>query len=90
MVTGQNPHIAALGNFVTLANLPTHAPGTSLDLFVEGWTEGIGHESYPMAFDRSPVGLGLGVWEFGVRLRRRQRARLLMAPRVRCRWRLRC
>ena len=45
-----------LGARITLRNLPSQAPATSMDGFIEGTTETIGSASYEMAFELSPVG----------------------------------
>lgn len=46
---------------VTLSNLPSQAPATSLDFFIEGYSENIGPESYMFDFNVSPT-TGYDVW----------------------------
>lgn len=46
---------------VALSNLPSQAPATSLDFFIEGYSENIGPESYMFEFNVSPT-TGYDVW----------------------------
>ena len=52
---------AGVGTRFTLAGLPTQAQATSVDFFIEGYTETIGPESYAFTFNLSPV-TGFDVW----------------------------
>jgi hypothetical protein len=62
--TAQATAILALeiGDRITLANLPSQAPASSMDFFIEGWTETITADSYQFAFNLSPASLS-GVWQ---------------------------
>jgi hypothetical protein len=51
-----------IGDRITLANLPSQAPASSMDFFIEGWTETITADSYLFAFNLSPASLS-GVWQ---------------------------
>lgn len=46
---------ADIGTRLTLAGLPTQAPATTLDFFIEGYTETIDSESYRFTFNVTPV-----------------------------------
>ena len=46
---------ASVGTRITLSGLPTQASSTSVDFFIEGYTEAIGPESYEFTFNVSPV-----------------------------------
>lgn len=51
-----------IGDRITLSGLPSQAPASSSDFFIEGYTEVIGAESYRMTFNLSPAELS-GVWQ---------------------------
>jgi len=51
-----------LGDRITLANLPSQAPASSMDFFIEGYTELITAEQYRISFNLSPAELS-GVWQ---------------------------
>lgn len=51
-----------IGDRITLTGLPSQAPASSMDFFIEGYTETIGAESYRMTFNLSPASLS-GVWQ---------------------------
>lgn len=53
-----------VGSRITLSSLPTQAPGTSVDYFVEGITESIGPDGWRLSFTFSPVIDGQ-VWLLG-------------------------
>ena len=46
---------ASVGTRITLSGLPTQASSTSVDFFIEGYTEAIGPESYEFTYNVSPV-----------------------------------
>lgn len=46
---------ADIGTRLTVSSLPTQAPASSIDFFIEGYTESIGQESYRFTFNVSPV-----------------------------------
>lgn len=47
---------------ITVSSLPTQAPASSIDLFVEGWTENITLTGWPITFNTSPA-TGSSVWQ---------------------------
>jgi hypothetical protein len=49
---------ADVGTRITLSNLPVQAPASSIDFFIEGYTETIGPESYGFEFNVSPTAPG--------------------------------
>lgn len=51
-----------IGDRITLSGLPSQAPATVMDFFVEGWTEIIGAERLVITFNLSPAVLS-GVWQ---------------------------
>jgi hypothetical protein len=51
-----------IGDRLTLAPLPSQAPATSMDFFIEGYVETITPEIYRLAFNLSPAALS-GVWQ---------------------------
>lgn len=51
-----------IGDRITLASLPSQAPATSLDFFIEGYSEQITDSRYTMAFNLSPADLS-AVWQ---------------------------
>jgi len=51
-----------IGDRITVANLPSQAPASSMDFFVEGYTEQISAALYQIAFNLSPAELS-GVWQ---------------------------
>jgi hypothetical protein len=51
-----------LSDRITTAGLPTQAPASSLDMFVEGWAMTIGTSGWPVTFNLSPAGSS-GVWQ---------------------------
>ena len=51
-----------IGDRITLANLPSQAPASTMDFFIEGYTEDITPETYRMTFNLSPASLS-GVWQ---------------------------
>lgn len=53
---------ATIGTKITAAGLPAQAPATSIDYFIEGYTETIGPESYGFVFNVSPTTPGYEVW----------------------------
>lgn len=54
--------VREIGDRVTLSGLPSQAPSSSMDFFIEGYTETIGAESYRMTFNLSPASQS-GVWQ---------------------------
>ena len=52
---------ASVGTRFTVSGLPAQAQASSVDFFIEGYTESIGVESYAFAFNLSPV-TGFDVW----------------------------
>jgi len=46
---------------ITVGTLPAQAPDAG-DLFIEGWTENIGIDGWPIAFNTSPAPES-GVWQ---------------------------
>lgn len=46
---------ADIGTRLTVSSLPTQAPASSIDFFIEGYTESIGQESYRFTFNVFPV-----------------------------------
>lgn len=50
-----------IGDRITLANLPSQAPQSSMDFFIEGYSERITAETHRIAFNLSPATLS-GVW----------------------------
>lgn len=46
-----------VGSRVTVSLLPATAPATSVDLFIEGWTETMSDSVWTFAFNTSPTGL---------------------------------
>lgn len=57
----QNLFNADVGTRFTAAGLPAQAQATTVDFFIEGYTETIGVESYDFAFNVSPF-TGFDVW----------------------------
>lgn len=53
------------GGKIRITDLPSQAPASALDLFVEGWTEVISETEWSMAFTTSPAEVG-DVWQIGV------------------------
>ncbi|WP_332645106.1 hypothetical protein [Aeromicrobium sp.] len=53
---------ATVGTKMTAAGLPAQAPASSIDFFIEGYTETIGHESYGFVFNVSPTTPGYDVF----------------------------
>jgi hypothetical protein len=55
-----------LSSMVRLSNLPTQAPSSTLDVFVEGWTERLDRRTgeWTIELNCSPAD-GLAVWAFG-------------------------
>lgn len=51
-----------IGDRITLASLPSQAPASSMDFFIEGYTEDITPETYRMKFNLSPASRS-GVWQ---------------------------
>lgn len=51
-----------IGDRITLSGLPSSAPASSMDFFIEGYSEQIGAESYRMTFNLSPADQS-GVWQ---------------------------
>lgn len=51
-----------IGDRITLANLPSQAPASSMSFFIEGYTETITPEIYRLTFNLSPASLA-GVWQ---------------------------
>lgn len=51
-----------IGDRITLSNLPAQAPASTMDFFIEGWTETITAETHRIAFNLSPAALS-GVWQ---------------------------
>lgn len=52
---------AEIGDVVSITNLPSQAPSSTLNQFIEGWTETIGFASYDFEFNVSPT-TGYQVW----------------------------
>lgn len=46
---------AEIGDRITISNLPSQAPASSMDFFVEGYTEQPGFQTWLMTFNLSPV-----------------------------------
>lgn len=53
---------AKIGDRITLSNLPSSAPATSIDGFIEGISEVLGAEFYTITFELSPA-LKFDVWQ---------------------------
>lgn len=53
-----------VGSRITLAGLPAQAPSSSVDLFIEGWTETITSVSWVLTLNTSPA-FGSAVWVLG-------------------------
>lgn len=51
-----------IGDRITLSGLPSQAPASSMDFFIEGWTETIADFSYRIVFNLSAATLS-GVWQ---------------------------
>ena len=51
-----------IGDRITLSNLPSQAPATSMDFFIEGYTENTTDANYQVSFNLSPASLS-GVWQ---------------------------
>jgi hypothetical protein len=51
-----------LGSRITLSGLPAQAPASSVDLFIEGWTETITSGGWVIAFNTSPAA-NSAVWQ---------------------------
>jgi hypothetical protein len=54
-----------IGQKIRIQSLPSQAPSSTVDLFVEGWTEVIAEEEWSMAFNTSPSEM-YDVWQIGV------------------------
>jgi len=54
--------LLGLGSRITLSGLPAQAPASSMDLFIEGWTETITSGGWVIAFNTSPAA-GSAVWQ---------------------------
>jgi len=54
-----------LGSRITLGDLPAQAPASSVDSFIEGWTETISSTAWALAFNTSPASDST-VWCIGV------------------------
>jgi len=50
-----------LGTLITASGLPSQAPSSSVDLFVEGWSETISSDGWVMVLNTSP-GMSSNVW----------------------------
>ena len=61
---GEHPEREGRPPGITLAGLPAQASATSVDFFIEGYTETIGPASYEFTFNVSPVNdeLNNDVW----------------------------
>ena len=57
--------LLGLGSRITLSGLPAQASASSVDLFIEGWTETITSGGWVMAFNTSPASAST-VWRIGV------------------------
>lgn len=51
-----------IGDRITLSGLPVQAPASSMDFFIEGWTETIADFTYRIVFNLSSASLS-GVWQ---------------------------
>ena len=54
--------LLGIGSRITLSGLPAQAPASSVDLFIEGWTEIITSGGWVIAFNTSPTA-GSAVWQ---------------------------
>jgi len=54
-----------IGSKISIVNLPTQAPVSSLGLFIEGWGETISEEEWSMELNTSPAD-PYDVWQIGV------------------------
>ncbi len=50
---------------ITIASLPSEAPETSVDLYIEGWSEVISEDEWSMQYNTSPAE-SWDVWQLGV------------------------
>jgi hypothetical protein len=53
--------LLGIGSRITLSGLPAQAPASSVDVFIEGWTETITSSGWVVAMNTSPAPLS-GVW----------------------------
>lgn len=51
-----------IGDRITLAGLPVQAPASSMDFFIEGWTETISADEHLISFNLTSAALS-GVWQ---------------------------
>lgn len=71
VLSQQNPSLvttvlnAEISTKLRLANLPAQAPATTIDAFIEGWTETLGVAMWTIQFNCSPADFA-NVWELGV------------------------
>jgi hypothetical protein len=56
---------ASIGTRVQLAGLPSQAPASTVDLFIEGWTEIFDQKTWRIVFNTSPADDLYDVWELG-------------------------
>jgi hypothetical protein len=56
---------AEISHMLRLSNMPTQAPSTTIDTFIEGWTETIGVAEWTISFNCSPAIVG-SVWQLGI------------------------
>jgi hypothetical protein len=54
--------LLGLGSRITVSGLPSQAPASSMDLFIEGWTETISAGGWVIAWNTSPVAAS-SVWQ---------------------------
>jgi hypothetical protein len=55
-----------LGDLITISNLPSQAPASTMTFFVEGIAETIGFESNLLTLNLSPGDIPGPVWQLGV------------------------